>query len=201
MEAVDELGHDLARVVTVLGRHHADKEHDALDQSRVLEVQIDDQALEDVLVLLDQILRKLLEQLRVPLDDSLLFLAALPLDFIVLFLEPVENMLELVSVGQNGDHSPQQSAVDVLDEFFAVDITDFLRVLQTQDGRDDVRELLRVHLAQQRVRVHVQVLRFVFSQVVKVKAIRCGAVVLSLHVIASRADCHQALVLLGLFDD
>ena len=82
--------HDLARVVAVLGGHHADEEHDALDEARILEVQVDDEALENVLMLLDQVLRELLEELRVPLNDRLLFLAALPLHFIVLFLESME---------------------------------------------------------------------------------------------------------------
>ena len=31
VEAVDQLGHDLARIVTILGRHHADEEHDTLN--------------------------------------------------------------------------------------------------------------------------------------------------------------------------
>ena len=98
VEPVDQLAHHLPRVVPVLGGHHAHEEHDALDESGVLEVQVDDEALEHVCVLLDQVLRELLEQFRVPLNDSLLFLAALPLHLIVLLLEPVENILELVFV-------------------------------------------------------------------------------------------------------
>ena len=42
VESVDELGHHLAGVIAVLGRHHAHKQHNSLHEARVLEVQIDD---------------------------------------------------------------------------------------------------------------------------------------------------------------
>ena len=61
VEPVDELGHDLAGVVAILSGHHADEEDDALDQPRILEVQVDDQALEDVLMLLDKVFTELFE--------------------------------------------------------------------------------------------------------------------------------------------
>lgn len=61
MESIDELGHDFARVVAIFGRHHANQKHDTLDETRVLEVQVDDQTLENVLVLLDQVLAELFE--------------------------------------------------------------------------------------------------------------------------------------------
>ena len=61
MEPVDQLRHHLARVVAILRGHHADEEHDAFDETRILEVQIDDQALEHILMLLYQILAELLE--------------------------------------------------------------------------------------------------------------------------------------------
>ena len=211
--------HDLARVVAVLGGHHADEEHDALDEARILEVQVDDEALENVLMLLDQVLRELLEELRVPLDDRLLFLAALPLHFIVLFLESMEDVLELISVRQDLNHCAQKPAIDVLDELFAVDIADFLRVLQPQNSRNDVWELLCVHLAEERVSVHVEVLSLVLPQIVHIKGIdavvrliasacvnrqRSTAAIIAIV----RCSCllleHETLVvllLLGLLDD
>jgi hypothetical protein len=54
--------------------------------------------LEDVLVLLNKVFTKFLEKLGVPLNDGFLFLATLPLHFIVLFLEPVEDGFELFFV-------------------------------------------------------------------------------------------------------
>jgi len=50
------------------------------------------------LVLLNKIFTKFLEQLSVPLNDGFLLLATLSLDFIILFLEPVEDGLELFFV-------------------------------------------------------------------------------------------------------
>ena len=46
------------------------------------------------------------EQFSVPLDDSFLLLAALPLYLIVLLLETVEDVLKLVFVGQDLDDRP-----------------------------------------------------------------------------------------------
>lgn len=48
-------------------------------------------------MLLYQILAKLFEKLRIPLDDSLLFLTTLPLNLLILFLEPVEDVLEFIT--------------------------------------------------------------------------------------------------------
>ena len=126
MEAVDELAHHFARVVPILGRHHAHEQHDALDEARILEVQVDDEALENVLMLLDQVLRELLEELRVPLYDSLLLLTTLPLHLIVLLLEPVEDILEFILVRKNLDHCPEEPAIDVLNKPLAIDVIDFL---------------------------------------------------------------------------
>ena len=106
MEAIDQLGHDLTRIVAILSRHHAHEQHDALNQTRVLKVQVDDQALEDVLVLFNQIFAELLEELCVPLDDSLLFFSALPLYLVILFLEPVKDIFELILVSQYLNDSP-----------------------------------------------------------------------------------------------
>ena len=130
MEPIDQLRHDFARVVTILSRHHAYKEHDSLDEARILKVQVDDEPLEDVLVLFDQIFAELLEQFCVPLDNCLLFLTTLSLNFIVLFLEPVENSLELFPIGEDLDYGTQESTIDVLDQFLAIYIIDFLGVLQ-----------------------------------------------------------------------
>lgn len=61
VEPINKLGHYFAGVVSILCRHHADEQHDALDEARILKVQVDNEALEDILVLLDQILTELLE--------------------------------------------------------------------------------------------------------------------------------------------
>ena len=124
VEAIDQLGHYLTRIVAILSRHHAHKQHNALNQTRVLKVQVDDQALEDVLVLFNQIFAELLEELCVPLDDSLLFFSALSLHLVILFLEPVEDILELILVSQYLDDSPKESSIDVLDQAFAIDVID-----------------------------------------------------------------------------
>ena len=73
-----------------------------------------------------KIFTKFFEQLSVPLDDSFLLLAALPLHLIVLLLETVEDVLKLVFVGQDLDDRPQEPTVDILDKLLAVDIIDFL---------------------------------------------------------------------------
>ena len=61
MEPIDQLRHDFARIVPILGRHHADKEHDSFDQARILKVEVDDEPLKDVLMLLDQVFTEFLE--------------------------------------------------------------------------------------------------------------------------------------------
>ena len=61
MESIDQLRHNFLRVVSIFSAHHANQVHDSLDESGVFEIQINDQALEHVLVLLNQILAKFLE--------------------------------------------------------------------------------------------------------------------------------------------
>ena len=73
-----------------------------------------------------KVFTELFEQLSVPLDDSFLLLTALPLHLIVLLLEPVEDVLKLVLVGQDLDDRPQEPTVDVLNKLLTVDIIDFL---------------------------------------------------------------------------
>ena len=161
VEAVDQLGHDLARVVSVFGRHHAHQQHDSFDEARVLEVQIDDQALKHVLMLFDQVLTELLEQLSVPLDDGLLLLASLPLHLLILLFQPVENVLEFVAVGQDLDDSAEEAPVNVLDEALAINVVNLFGVFQAQNSRNDVWELELVHGAKKLFCGRVQVLRLV----------------------------------------
>ena len=73
-----------------------------------------------------KVFTELFEQFSVPLDDSFLLLAALPLYLIVLLLETVEDVLKLVFVGQDLYDCPQEPTVDILDKLLAVDIIDFL---------------------------------------------------------------------------
>ena len=163
MEAIDQLGHYLSRIVAILSRHHAHKQHNALNQTRVFKVQVDDKALEDVLMLLNQIFAELLEKLCVPLDDSLLFFSALSLHLVILFLEPVEDIFELILVSQYLDDSPKESSIDVLDQALAVNVINLLRVFQTQDRGDYVRKLFRVHLPEQLISRLVEIVRLVLS--------------------------------------
>lgn len=75
--------------------HHADKVDDALDEPRVVEIQVDDQILKDFSVKFDQF-RELLKQLNVPLNDSLLLLAIADLLILrILLLQPLEDELKL----------------------------------------------------------------------------------------------------------
>ena len=67
----------------------------------------------------------------------------------------MEDVCKLVSIGQDLDDCAQEAAIDVLDQLLAVNIANFLRVLQPQDRRDDIWELLLVHLAQERVRIRI----------------------------------------------
>ena len=119
-------------------------------------------------MLLNQILAEFLEELCIPLDDGFLLFSSLPLHLIVLFLEPVEDVLEFFLVRENLDHSAQESTIDVLDELLAVDIVDFLGVLQSEDCRYDIRELLLVHLAQKLIRALIQVLSLILAQVIEI---------------------------------
>ena len=114
-------------------------------------------------MLLNQIFAELLEELCVPLDDSLLFFSALPLDFVILFLEPVEDIFELILVSQYLDDSPKESSIDVLDQALAVNVINLLRVFQTQDRGDNVRKLFRVHLPEQLISRLVEIVRLVLS--------------------------------------
>ena len=163
MEAIDQLGHDLTRIVAILSRHHAHKQHNALNQTRVFKVQVDDKALEDVLMLLNQIFAELLEKLCVPLDDSLLFFSALSLHFVILFLEPVEDILELILVSQYLNDSPKESSVNILDQALAIDVINLLGVFQTQDRGDYVRKLFCIHLSEQLISRLVEIVRLVLS--------------------------------------
>jgi hypothetical protein len=84
----------LKEVVVFVG-HHADKVDDALDEPRVVEIQVDDQILKDFSVKFDQF-RELLKQLNVPLNDSLLLLAIADLLILrILLLQPLEDELKL----------------------------------------------------------------------------------------------------------
>lgn len=148
VESVDELRHNFLGVVSILGAHHANQVHDAFDEARVLKVEIDDEALEHILVLLDQILAKLLEKLSVPLDNGFLLFATLSLHLLVFFFEPAENVLEFISVGQDLNHSPHKSTIDVFNKPFAIDIIDFFGVLQAQNRRYYVWKLLHLHFLQ-----------------------------------------------------
>ena len=163
MEAIDQLGHYLTRIVAILSRHHAHEQHDALNQTRVLKVQVDDQALEDILMLFNQIFAELLEELCVPLDDSLLFFSALPLYLVILFLEPVEDILELILVSQYLNDSPKESSVNILDQALAIDVINLLGVFQTQDRGDYVRKLFCIHLSEQLISRLVEIVRLVLS--------------------------------------
>jgi hypothetical protein len=100
-------------------------------------------------VLLYQVLAKLFEQLSIPLDDCFLLLSTYLMNVVVLFLKPFEDRLELFLVGENLNHGTQEAPVDVFHKSFAVIVDDLSAMLETQDGRNDVRELLRVHLAQE----------------------------------------------------
>lgn len=116
VESLDELLHDLLRVLLVFGGKHADEEHDALHQSGVVEVQVLDEPLEDVLMQVNQILTELLKKLSVPLDDCFLGLTtALQFPTELLFQSP-EDVLKLVFVVQNLDHGSQETTIECLNE-------------------------------------------------------------------------------------
>jgi len=66
-------------------------------------------------MLFNQVLTKLLEKLRVPLNDSLLLLSTLTLHFVVLFLESVEYFCKLIPVRKDLDDCAQESTIDVFD--------------------------------------------------------------------------------------
>ena len=145
VETLDELRHHFSGVVSVFGGHHTDKQHDSFHQSRIVEVEVDNQTLEDVLVLYDEFLAELLEQLSVPLNDGFLFVTTILLHIIVFFLEPLENVLKFVFVGENHDDCLEESAVDILNQLLASLVIDLPGVLQSQNSRDDVGELFLVH--------------------------------------------------------
>lgn len=56
VEPIDQLLHDLARVVIVLGGEHAHEQHDSLHQSRIVKVQVNYEPLEYVLMLRDEVI-------------------------------------------------------------------------------------------------------------------------------------------------
>jgi hypothetical protein len=118
----NELLHDLLRVVSVLGGHHADEVHDAFDETGVVEVQVDDQALEDVLMRIDKVFTKLFEQLSVPLNDGFLLLtirvAQSVISDAVLFLKPLEDVFEFVFVVEDLDDGAEEAAIDIFNELF-----------------------------------------------------------------------------------
>lgn len=96
-------------------------------------------------MLLDKVIAELLKKLGVPLDDRLLLLTSLPLYLLILFLEPMENVLEFITFRQNLDDGTQEATIDVLHEALAVDVGNLFGVLQAEDGRYNVWELLPVH--------------------------------------------------------
>ena len=145
VETLNELRHHFGGVVSVLGGHHTDKQHDSFYQSRVVEVEVDNQTLEDVLVLHNKFLAELLEQLSVPLYDGFLFVTTILLHIIVFFLKPLENVLKFVFVGENHDDCLEEPAVNILNQLLASLVIDLPGVLQSQNSRDDVGELLLVH--------------------------------------------------------
>ena len=123
VEAVNELRHYFAGVVSILGRHHADKQHDSFDEARILKVQVYDKALKNILVLLDQVLAELFEKLSVPLDNCLLSLAALlENDIVVLLLEPEEDVLELFFFRENLDDCAQDPTIYIFYQSPAIEV-------------------------------------------------------------------------------
>ena len=75
----------------------------------------------------------------------------------------MENSLELFPIREDLNYSAKESTVDIFDKFLAIYIIDFLGVLQTQNGRNDVWELFFIHFAEKRICALVQVLSFVLS--------------------------------------
>jgi hypothetical protein len=119
IKALDEFAHDFLRVVSILFRHHADQEHNALDESAVVKVEVCDQVLEDLLVCINQIVERF-KEFDVPLDDRLLLLStALLLVLVVLFHQALKNEFKFFCLDQNLNDGSEEAPIHVFDELFA----------------------------------------------------------------------------------
>ena len=97
-------------------------------------------------MLFNQVFTKLFEELSVPLDDGLLLVSTCFLYVVVLFLQSFEYVLKLILVSQYLDDCPQEATINVLHKRLASLIIDLARVFQSENGRDDVWELVLIHL-------------------------------------------------------
>ena len=103
----------------------------------------------------NQLLAEFLEQFGVPLDDRLLLVTAISLHIIVLFLKSFEDVFEFVLICQYHDDCFQEATINILHELFASFVIDLPRMLQSQDGRNDVWELVFVHFLEEKAHIGV----------------------------------------------